>query len=441
MKGHVYRRGKSWYYLFDIDPDPLTGKRRQANGSGFATEKEAWKACRAAMKEYEDGQRVQPSKRSVEAALNDWLERIRHAVKPSMWQNWRDYADYYVIPHIGKRKAQEIDGAVLDALYAKLLTDGRRKGDANVRMFRQWKADPDVKPAALVSSCGVSIHAARAALRRYRQGRTPQSDSGGLAPKTVVNTHRMLHRAWESFVAWRWVQRNTVKDAHPPAVPRAGRTVWNAAQLRHFLDRAKQDRFYALWVLEVTTGMRRCELAGARRDGLDLDAGTLSLLPTRVVVNGRVIASDGKTPNAVRTIALDPFTLAALRRHVEQLEQERAAFGLDYDDHGVLFCWENGRPPHPDTITRRFKRMAAQAGLPEIDLHDVRHSYATAGRDAKIDWKALSTRIGHADVAFTMRQYVQTDLVADRQVATALAELILGGLLASVEAGDGGEAA
>ncbi len=53
--------------------------------------------------------------------------------------------------------------------------------------------------------------------------------------------------------------------------------------------------------------------------------------------------------------------------------------------------------------------------------------------DAKIDWKALSRRIGHADVAFTMKQYVQTDLEADRRVATTLAELIIGGSLASTE--------
>ena len=99
----------------------------------------------------------------------------------------------------------------------------------------------------------------------------------------------------------------------------------------------------------------------------------------------------------------------------------------------MLFCWEDGRPPHPDTITQRFKKLAAAAGLPEIDLHDVRHSYATAGRDAKIDWKALSQRIGHADVAFTMKQYVQTDLEADRQVANTLAELIIGGSLTSFE--------
>jgi hypothetical protein len=44
--------------------------------------------------------------------------------------------------------------------------------------------------------------------------------------------------------------------------------------------------------------MRRCELAGARRDLLDLAAGTLEIDVTRVVVDGQVIESDGKTENA-----------------------------------------------------------------------------------------------------------------------------------------------
>ena len=247
----------------------------------------------------------------------------------------------------------------------------------------------------------------------------------------MVNTHRMLHRAWEDFTTWGWAKRNVVSDAHPPRVPRKGRKVWTVTQLQTFLQRARSDRFFALWVLEATSGMRRCELAGARLDLLDLDAGTLTIEVTRVVVDGRVIESDGKTENAQHVLALDPFTLAALKAHVEQLEKERRDFGPGYHDHGVLFCWPDGRPPHPDTITRRFKKLAAAAGLPEIDLHDVRHSYATAGRDAKIDWKALSHRIGHSDVAFTMKQYVQTDLEADRQVANTLGELIIGGSLAS----------
>jgi hypothetical protein len=44
------------------------------------------------------------------------------------------------------------------------------------------------------------------------------------------------------------------------------------SQPQTFLQRSRFDRFFALWVLEATSGMRRCELAGARHDLLDLDA-------------------------------------------------------------------------------------------------------------------------------------------------------------------------
>jgi integrase len=477
MKGHVYKRRKRWSYLFDIEPDPLTGKRRQANGSGYQTERAAWKACRAAMADYEKGRTVSSSRRKVGDALEEWLTRIEHSIKPSMVQNWRNYAAYYVIPYIGERDVQEIDGAVCDALYARLLAEGRVKAKPkkrpNTRAVHARRLAPDGRGL----SCRPHGYDAVRCYRTHAEddpaigrpieprklGRRAAEDaaaaarrklSPGLEPKTVVNTHRMLHRAWENFTAWEWVRRNVVSDARPPRVPRKGRKVWTVAQLQRFLQHARSDRFFALWVLEATSGMRRCELAGARRDLLDLDAGTLAIEKTRVVVDGRVIESDGKTENAQHVLALDPFTLAALRAHVETLDQERRELGPDYRDHRVLFCWEDGRPPHPDTITRRFKKLAAAAGLPEIDLHDVRHSYATAGRDAKIDWKALSQRIGHADVAFTMKQYVQTDLEVDRQVATTLAKLIIGGSLASTEitgepgddqaatiGGDSGEAA
>ncbi len=362
-------------------------------------------------------------------ALEEWFTRIEHSIKPSMAQNWRNYAAYYVVPYIGQRDVQDVDGAVCDALYAKLLAEGRVKAKPKKKPatravhVRRLAPDGRVLPCLPHRDDTVRCYRRHAendpeigqpivARKPSRQGAGKAADasrkklSPGLEPKTVVNTHRMLHRAWEDFAVWGWAKRNFVNDAHPPRVPRKGRKVWTVGQLRTFLQRARSDRFFALWVLEATSGMRRCELAGARHDRLDLDAGTLAIETTRIVVDGKVIESDGKTENAQHVLALDPFTLAMLRVHVEMLGQERREFGPDYLDHGVLFCWENGKPPHPDTITRRFKRLAAAAGLPEIDLHDVRHSYATAGRDAKIDWKALSQRIGHADVAFTMKQYV-----------------------------------
>jgi integrase len=133
-----------------------------------------------------------------------------------------------------------------------------------------------------------------------------------------------------------------------------------------------------MWVLAATTGMRRSELAGAGRDMLDLEHGTLIIEDTRVVVDGRAEDSDGKTDDGRRIISLDLFTVAALRKYVGMLDKERAAFGSSYPDHGKLMVFEDGRPLHPDTITRRFNRLVDRAGARRIRLHDVRHTYATA---------------------------------------------------------------
>ncbi|HEU5427999.1 MAG TPA: tyrosine-type recombinase/integrase [Actinocrinis sp.] len=175
--------------------------------------------------------------------------------------------------------------------------------------------------------------------------------------------------------------------------------------------------------------MRRGELAGAERAGLNPEAGTLDLHDTRIVIDGAVVSSDGKSEGSWRTIALDQHTLKLLMQHVETIEAERAEFGPDYQDHGKLFCWPDGSLPHPDTITRRFQRIAQRAGLPVIKLHEARHSYLTAGRLARADPKALSQRAGHASVAFTMTAYMHGDLDADRELAETMARLILPGAL------------
>jgi integrase len=88
--------------------------------------------------------------------------------------------------------------------------------------------------------------------------------------------------------------------------------------------------------------MRRSELLGVRRDSLDLDARTLTIDETLVSVAGRAEESDGKTEAGVRTVSLDAFTIAALRRHLVMLQVEQQAFGSSYAGGGWLFVWENG---------------------------------------------------------------------------------------------------
>ena len=53
----------------------------------------------------------------------------------------------------------------------------------------------------------VTIHAARKAVSRYRAGRVPVAKTAGLAPKTVKNVHRMIHRAFADAAARRECDR------------------------------------------------------------------------------------------------------------------------------------------------------------------------------------------------------------------------------------------
>jgi integrase len=431
MRGHVYQRGSTWYYKFRGPTDPLTGKRPWVSKGGFGSEREAWRACREAMSEIDKDRFVKSSRRTLGAfLLDEWLPAIKSSVKPTTWDNWQAFAESYVAPFIGDARLQQITPPQLMAFYGRLLTSGRVKADKNLEMHAVWSAGvrmgEEPTPRQLVAACGVTIHAARAAVRRFKAGRLPRPVSPGLAPKTVRNIHVMLHRALADAVNWRYMTENPASHARPPKVSRQRSAVWTPEQLSAFLQQARADRFFALFLLATTTGMRRAELCGLRWTAVDLDAALLSVQESRVVVAGRAQGSDGKTDSAGRMIALDPDTIDALREWCKSQESERRFFGSGYPSTGLVFTWQDGRPVHPDTIRERFARLAAAAGLPPIRFHDLRHSYATAALRAGVNPKIVSHRIGHSSSAFTLNLYSHVTPGMDRAAASEVAALVLG---------------
>jgi len=140
-----------------------------------------------------------------------------------------------------------------------------------------------------------------------------------------------------------------------------------------------------------------------RRSGLDLDAGTLDIDETLISVAGRAEESDGKTAAGVRSVALDAFTVEALRDHLAMLDEERRAFGEAYHGGGWLYVWPDGRRPHPDSVTDRFNRLVDRAGVRRIRLHDVRHTYATLALNSGVEPKIVSDRVGHSNPGITFQ--------------------------------------
>jgi integrase len=135
--------------------------------------------------------------------------------------------------------------------------------------------------------------------------------------------------------------------------------------------------------------------------------------------------SGGKTKNADQTIS-DRATVTALRGWKEIQDRERAFFGSDYHPGDYVFTYEDGRPPHPDTIRQRFDRLAAAGGLSRITFHDLRHSYAMAALKAGVNPKVVSDRIGHANVGFFLETYAHVLKKDDREAAEQAASFLLG---------------
>ncbi len=159
------------------------------------------------------------------------------------------------------------------------------------------------------------------------------------------------------------------------------------------------------------TGLRRGELLGLRWEDVDLAAGTLSVEQQLVLVKGRMEFQRPKTALSRRTVSVPASVVKELRAHRARQAQEKLLLGEAYQDHGLVFCIEDGRPLDPRAFTRHLDRLLASAGLPKMAFHDLRHTFATLALQEGVAVRTIQETLGHHTAAFTMTTYAH---VTDR---------------------------
>ena len=220
--------------------------------------------------------------------------------------------------------------------------------------------------------------------------------------------------------------RNVAQQAIPPAPsPRREPRTWTAEELRHFLESVQDDRLYGAYVLAATTGLRRGEVLGLTWRNVDLGASRIAVTQAIIPVNGAVTYSTPKTAKGRRSVALDAFTVNALRAHrVRQLE-ERLVLGLGTPaEDALVFTDLDGSPLHPDRFSASFDRLVKAAGVPRIRLHDLRHTHATLALQAGVHPKVVSERLGHSNIAITLDTYSHAIPALQEEAATKVAALV-----------------
>jgi|SRR5918998_5958999 integrase len=126
----------------------------------------------------------------------------------------------------------------------------------------------------------------------------------------------------------------------------------SADETQRLLEAARGNRLEALYVLAVTTGMRRGELLGLTWSDVDLENSRLSIRRalTRTDNGKRVALGEPKTKGSRRTVKLTQRAVEALRRHLERQLGEIEAAGDLYGDHGLVFTTKVGTPINPSNL-------------------------------------------------------------------------------------------
>lgn len=171
-------------------------------------------------------------------------------------------------------------------------------------------------------------------------------------------------------------------------------------------------------------GLRRGEACGLPRTEINRQNKTICIDNELVTVGWEVHEDDPKSEAGGRTLFLDDLTAEVIDAHLRQQDKERRKWGDAWMESGYAFTQENGEPLHPAWVSDEFHRLAFEAGLPPIRLHDLRHGTATHALSAGVAMKVVQEILGHADESVTSGTYTSVADELKRDAANAIAGLI-----------------
>ena len=227
-----------------------------------------------------------------------------------------------------------------------------------------------------------------------------------LGEYSIHQTMRVLRGALELAYVDGLVDRNVGRRTKTPPLPNPDVKTWTPAQARTFLDYVEHHRLYALYAVTLSTALPQAEAMGLRWRDVDLDEATLTR--RQQLQYGKLVILKPRRGRG-KTVAIPQFTVDALRAHRErQLAEESTG------DMELVFTGWNGRPLTGRALRTMFNRHTAEAGLPRIKWHAMRHFVATFyANETTVPTFVAARLIGHSPKMLEL--YSQTTVEHERE--------------------------
>lgn len=367
-EGTIYRdKDGSWRAALSLSSEE-GGGRKYFRGQ---TRQEVQRKLAAARRAQEDGLGQVPERQTVAQYLAWWLEAIKPTMDYGAWKRHSEFVRLHITPAIGQTRLAALSAQQVQALYADRL-------------------------------------------------------SSGLSSSTVHHLHATVHKALKDAERLRLVARNVSTLVNVPRMAESEIHPLTREEAHLLLDMASGDRLYALYALALASGMRQSELLGLQWPEVDLDAALVRVRWQLKREEGKWVWKQPKTRRSRRQIALSASTVAALRAHQAAQAQERERLGAAWEDHGLVFCTQLGRPLGARNIYRAFQGHVEKASLPRVRFHDLRHTCATLLLAGRVNPKIVSEMLGHATVAITLDIYSHVLPDMQQDAAMTLEHILYG---------------
>ena len=265
------------------------------------------------------------------------------------------------------------------------------------------------------------------------EGRKPvlPGDVRGRTRHTGVATQHRIYGVLRVFLNHQWkrahkIPFNPVYAVELEPETRGKPLVWTPQQIARFLEFTADDRLACLWRFVLLRGFRRGEICALADTDVDTEGAKVTVSAALVQVRGRLVWGQPKSKAGERVVGLDKGSVAAARAHRTLRKRERLAAGEAWEDSGRMFTDELGQALHPEYVSRRFRELAAAAGLPVIKFHAARHTAATLALEAGTDIKIVSEMLGHSTTRITQDLYQHVRVQLQIDAAETAVELLSG---------------
>lgn len=347
------------------------------------TKKEVAEKVNRLLSEIKTNTYIEPCKTTLYQWMNTWLDTYaRNEIRLSTLVNYEIYIHKHIQPEIGHIKLCDLNTIHLQQFYNDKLKNGKLHGE------------------------------------------------GGLSPKTLRNMHNMIHKALNQAMALGMILRNPTDLAVLPKRRKTEMRYFTVEEQKKLQQCLAGERLGMAILLDLYTGMRMGELLALTWNNVNLsrECGYVRIVQSVNRVKNEspnattktIMQIDiPKTPHSIRTIPLLPDIVEELIKYKAAQAQEATAHGLPVSQY--VFTSTAGTWIDPRDFQRYFKTLLKRHQIREINVHGLRHTFATRALESGMSPKTLSQILGHANVGFTLDTYahvtetLKVDAIAQMQ--------------------------